>query len=99
MVDVSSKRETLRLAEARAVVTLGKRAYGALAGNAKGDALGVARLAGIQAAKKTSDLIPLCHPLIFDAVDVSLALTPASFSVEIRTSVRGTSSRWPWVPA
>lgn len=90
MVDVTRKRETARSAEARAVVTLGPRAYGALAENAKGDALGVARIAGIQAAKRTSELIPLCHPLVFDAVDVRLSLKPAAHAVEVRATVRGT---------
>ena len=92
MVDVSSKRPTLRTAAARAVVTLGPKAYRALeaAENAKGDALAVARLAGIQAAKRTAEWIPLCHPLVFDAVAVSFARRPKTRSVEIRTEVRGT---------
>ena len=92
MVDVSSKRPTVRTAAARAVVTLGPKAYRALeaAENAKGDALAVARLAGIQAAKRTAEWIPLCHPLVFDAVAVSFARRPKTRSVEIRTEVRGT---------
>jgi len=92
MVDVSTKRPTVRTAAARAVVTLGPKAYRALeaAENAKGDALAVARLAGIQAAKRTAEWIPLCHPLVFDAVAVSFARRPKTRSVEIRTEVRGT---------
>ncbi len=92
MVDVSAKRPTVRTAAARAVVTLGPKAYPALdaAENAKGDALAVARLAGIQAAKRTAEWIPLCHPLLFDAVAVSFARRPRTRSVEIRTEVRGT---------
>ena len=92
MVDVSAKRPTVRTAAARAVVTLGPKAYRALeaAENAKGDALAVARLAGIQAAKRTAEWIPLCHPLVFDAVAVSFARRPKTRSVEIRTEVRGT---------
>jgi len=92
MVDVSSKRPTVRTAAARAVVTLGPKAYRALeaAENAKGDALAVARLAGIQAAKRTAEWIPLCHPLVFDAVAVSFGRRPKTRSVEIRTEVRGT---------
>src|SRR5438105_1257798 len=91
MVDVGAKRVTPRRAVARAVVTLGERAYRALdpEANAKGDALGVARLAGIQAAKRTAEWIPLCHPLVFDAVDVSLEPVPSSHAVEIRATVSG----------
>jgi cyclic pyranopterin phosphate synthase len=93
MVDVSAKAETLRTATARARVTLGAAAYAALdaSENAKGDALAVARLAGIQAAKRTSEWIPLCHPLLFDAVSVSLEREAAGRAVEIRAEVRGTS--------
>jgi cyclic pyranopterin monophosphate synthase len=92
MVDVSAKRPTVRTAAARAVVTLGPTAYGALdaAENAKGDALAVARLAGIQAAKRTADWIPLCHPLAFDSVSVDVVRRPKGHAVEIRSAVRGT---------
>jgi cyclic pyranopterin phosphate synthase len=93
MVDVSKKRTTLRTASARAVVTLPRKAFAALdaAENAKGDALAVARLAGIQAAKRTPEWIPLCHPVPFDAVSVSLAPDAASSTVEIRAEIRGTA--------
>jgi cyclic pyranopterin phosphate synthase len=93
MVDVSGKRTTLRTAEARALVTLPPRAFAALdaAENAKGDALAVARIAGIQAAKRTPEWIPLCHPVPFDAVSVSLTPDPATSTVEIRAEVRGTA--------
>jgi cyclic pyranopterin phosphate synthase len=93
MVDVSGKSATPRVAVARAVVTLGSRAFAALdaAENRKGDALAVARLAGIQAAKRTPDWIPLCHPVAFDAVSVSLAPDPRTASVEVRAEVRGTA--------
>jgi cyclic pyranopterin phosphate synthase len=92
MVDVSAKARTLRTAVARAVVTLGQKAYAALdaASNRKGDALGVARVAGIQAAKRTAEWIPLCHPLSFDSVAVAFTRRPAHHAVEIRTEVRGT---------
>ncbi|HEX4844236.1 MAG TPA: cyclic pyranopterin monophosphate synthase MoaC [Limnobacter sp.] len=65
MVDVGGKQETERKAVARGTIRLGKEAYEVLkAGTAKkGDVLAVARIAAIQGAKKTSDLIPLCHPL------------------------------------
>jgi len=92
MVDVSGKRATPRTARARAVVALGRAAFGALdaASNRKGDALAVARLAGIQAAKRTAEWIPLCHPLAFDSVAVNLTPRPAGMAVEITTEVRGT---------
>ncbi len=92
MVDVSAKEPTFRTAAARAVVALGPRAYRALDAsvNAKGDALAVARLAGIQAAKRTAEWIPLCHPLAFDAVEVAFVRRPKERSVEIRTAVQGT---------
>jgi cyclic pyranopterin phosphate synthase len=92
MVDVSGKGPTLRTATARAVVTLGPVAWSALdvAENRKGDALAVARLAGIQAAKRASDWIPLCHPVVFDAVDVVLSRNEAERRVEVSVRVRGT---------
>ena len=92
MVDVSAKAASLRSATARAVVTLGSAAWSALdiSENRKGDALGVARLAGIQAAKRASDWIPLCHPLVFDGVDVALTRSARRRTVEIVASVRGT---------
>ncbi len=92
MVDVSGKAPSLRTATARAVVTLGHTAWAALdaSENRKGDALAVARLAGIQASKRTSEWIPLCHPLVFDAVDVVLARDARERRVEILASVRGT---------
>ena len=75
MVDVAGKAETRRLARARGRVAMNPEALAlALAGDAKkGDVFGVARLAGIMAAKKTSDLIPLCHPLPLSSVRVDIA--------------------------
>ena len=75
MVDVGSKPDTVRIARAEALVRLGKPALAALlAGKiAKGEALAVARLAGIMAAKDTARLIPLCHPLMVSAIRVDLA--------------------------
>lgn len=72
MVDVSAKAKTLREAEASAFVLMSPAVLKALAGNPKGDPLSVARVAGIMAAKKTSGLIPLCHPLPLTHIDVSL---------------------------
>ena len=74
MVDVSDKAETARMARATATVLLTEEAMGLLIqGNLKkGDAMGVARVAGIMGAKKTSELIPLCHPLPITKVTVDL---------------------------
>ena len=74
MVDVSAKTATRREAEASAYVILKPAVLKALPKNPKGDPLEVARLAGIMAAKKTADLIPMCHPLPLAHVDVSLQL-------------------------
>lgn len=74
MVDVGTKTETERTATARAYVALSKAVLEALPTNKKGDPLEVARIAGIMAAKKTSDLIPLCHPLPLTRVNIELSL-------------------------
>ena len=72
MVDVGAKEETDRTAIAAGLVSMGSEAIEALKKQdlKKGDVLGVARVAGIQAAKKTSELIPLCHPLVIDFVSI-----------------------------
>ena len=72
MVDVSAKTANVREAEASAFVAMSAEVLGALDRNPKGDPLETARLAGIMAAKKTSDLIPLCHPLPLSHIDVEL---------------------------
>jgi cyclic pyranopterin phosphate synthase len=73
MVDVSAKPATLREASARGRVRMQQATFEQLlAGTAKGDVVGVATLAGIMAAKRTGDLIPLCHPLGLDAVEVRI---------------------------
>lgn len=72
MVDVSSKQPTRREAEASAFVAMKPAVVKALPKNPKGDALEVARLAGIMAAKRTAELIPLCHPMPLALVDVDL---------------------------
>ena len=74
MVDVSAKATTKRQAQASAFVVLKPTVLDALPKNPKGDPLEVARLAGIMAAKKTSDLIPMCHPLPLSHIDVALRL-------------------------
>jgi cyclic pyranopterin monophosphate synthase len=88
MVDVSGKQVTARTARATGRVLLSPAAIAALrAGQLpKGDALAVARIAGIQAAKRTPDLIPLCHPIAIHAVSVDLQVT--SDAVEITALVR-----------
>jgi cyclic pyranopterin phosphate synthase len=72
MVDVSAKLANVREAEASAFVLMKPEVLGTLANSPKGDPLEVARLAGIMAAKKTSELIPLCHPLPLSHIDVEL---------------------------
>jgi len=89
MVDVSYKSPTLREAEAHALVAMKPKVLRALPQNPKGDPLEVARIAGIQAAKRTAELIPMCHPLPLTKVDVSCVLKSAG--VEIRTLVRTTA--------
>ena len=94
MVDVGEKPVTQRRAVATATVTM-QPATGALirsGGVAKGDVFAVARLAGIMAAKRTGDLIPLCHPLGIDAVTVDLALADDDASVTI-TAAAGVNGR------
>jgi cyclic pyranopterin phosphate synthase len=72
MVDIAGKNASVREAEASAFVAMSPAVLQALARNPKGDPFETARLAGIMAAKKTSDLIPLCHPLPLSHVDVEL---------------------------
>ena len=90
MVDVSAKPVTDRTATARARVLMQPETLAMIqAGTAKkGDVFGVARLAGIMAAKRTSDLIPLCHPLPITAVTVDLTAVPADNAVDIAATVR-----------
>ena len=72
MVDVSAKQPTLREAEARAFVAMSRAVLRALPQNPKGDPLEVARIAGIMAAKRTAELIPMCHPVPLSKVDVHI---------------------------
>jgi cyclic pyranopterin phosphate synthase len=74
MVDVGSKAETRRTARARAFVSMSKAVLDALPGNPKGNPLEIARIAGIQAAKKTAELIPLCHTIPLSHVDVEMRI-------------------------
>ncbi len=90
MVDVSAKEQTAREAIARGRVRVSATVLELLRGDGmpKGDALGVARIAGIMAAKKTSELIPLCHPLAISGVVLDLVV--ADDAVEITATVRTT---------
>lgn len=92
MVDVSAKPVTDRTATARARVVMQPETLAMIrSGSAKkGDVLGVARLAGIMAAKRTADLIPLCHPLPIAAVTVDLTPDPSANAIEIEATVRTT---------
>lgn len=93
MVDVGRKDATSRRAVARGRVLFGEEAFERLRENslAKGDAIGVARLAGIQAAKRTSDLIPLCHPIPLEHVDVEIALVEEELAAVVTASA---GARW-----
>ncbi len=92
MVDVSAKNETAReaVAEGRVVMLPGTLSLILDGKVAKGDVFGVARLAGIMAAKKTSELIPLCHPLALSSLEIALEPDKAGSCVRIRATVRST---------
>jgi cyclic pyranopterin phosphate synthase len=82
MVDVSGKGATARVAKAQAFVAMPPEVLEALPTNKKGNPVEVARIAGIQAAKRTSDLIPLCHPLPLSYVDVRIQLEDGGARIE-----------------
>ena len=90
MVDVSDKAEINRVAIARGSVTMAPETLDRIRQGtiAKGDVLSVARLAGIMGAKRTPDLIPLCHPLALSSVRIELALAPERNAVEIEATCR-----------
>jgi len=94
MVDVGGKASTRRRAVARGRVHLNAAAFGALAAGklSKGDALAVARLAGILAAKKTSEIVPLTHPIVLDAVSVDCELVRKTREVVV-TATTSTAAR------
>lgn len=87
MVDVSSKEITVRTAEAFAEVQVSKKVFDKIKSNEiqKGDVLAVAKISGIQAAKKTSELIPLCHNIFISSIDVVLNLNEKKNIVEIKS--------------
>jgi cyclic pyranopterin monophosphate synthase len=81
MVDVGGKRATLRTALAHAFVRMSREVLDALPDNPKGDPLGVARVAGVMAAKRTAELIPLCHSLPLSHADVEITIEPAGIRI------------------
>ncbi len=90
MVDVSDKAATGRLAVARGRIVMSPETLAKIreGGIGKGDVLSVARLAGIMGAKRTSDLIPLCHPLPLSSVKVELSLDPDAGAVDITATCK-----------
>jgi cyclic pyranopterin monophosphate synthase len=88
MVDVSAKEETHRVATAAGTIRMKAATLDAIRGNqlAKGDVLGVARIAGVMAAKRTAELIPLCHPLPLHDVDVRLTLDSSLPGVRVEAT-------------
>ena len=90
MVDVSDKSETTRVAVARGKVVMAPETMALIQsrGLKKGDVLAVAQLAGIMGAKRTPDLIPLCHPLALTSVKVELALEPENNAVSIEATCK-----------
>ena len=89
MVDISSKTLTRREAEASAFIQLSKAVLAALPHNPKGNPLEVARFAGIQAAKRTSELIPLCHPLSLSFVDVTASVEQDGIAIHAIAATTG----------
>ncbi len=89
MVDVSEKTPTRRTAVASAFVELSAAVLAALPANPKGNPLEVARFAGIQAAKRTAELIPMCHPLALSHADVTAELAPGGVRIRATVSTTG----------
>lgn len=90
MVDVSEKEQTARIATAKGKIVVNEAVYQAISEGTikKGDVLGVARVAGIMAAKRTSDLIPMCHPLMITKCSVDFHLLPEESAVEAIATVK-----------
>lgn len=90
MVDVSDKHVTLRIATAKALVLMRPETLALITSGAakKGDVLATARIAGIMAAKKTHELIPLCHPLMLSKVSVDFTVNEKGSSIEVAATVR-----------
>ncbi len=90
MVDVSAKPDSARMARATGAISMSENTLAAIQANsvAKGDVLGVARIAGIMAAKRTADLIPLCHPIALTDVTVTLTADPRLPGVRVEAVAR-----------
>ncbi len=90
MVDVSEKEVTIRLAVARGEIQMSPKTLSLIKdkGLAKGDVLGVSQVAGIMAAKKASDIIPMCHPLMLSGIDISFVINEVDSKIEIEASVK-----------
>jgi cyclic pyranopterin phosphate synthase len=90
MVDVSGKPETARSAVAEGCIRMSEEAFGLVRDQAvaKGDVLGVAQVAGTMAAKRTAELIPLCHPLVLDHIGVEATLDETIPGVKVRATAR-----------
>src|SRR5882757_7114459 len=89
MVDVSAKAQTKRTATAQAFVKIKPSVLKKLPQNPKGDPLEVARIAGIAAAKRTSELIPMCHPLLLSHIDVTAKVQPRGVRITSRVTTTG----------
>lgn len=90
MADISAKERTARAAKARGCIVLGTRAFKALkeGTSPKGDVLATARLAAIQAVKATPTIIPMCHPILVEAIEVDFGLNPSRQSVTATIAVK-----------
>ncbi len=89
MVDISAKSPTKRTARAHAFVRMKPAVLAQLPSNPKGNPLDIARVAGISAAKKTAELIPLCHPLMLSHVDVEVSIEPGGVRILAGVSTTG----------
>ena len=90
MVDVSSKEISIRSAIAKGTISISAETLSAIQGGTakKGDVLGVARIAGISAAKRTAELIPLCHPLSFDSCKIDFTIDTKNLCIEAMCTVK-----------
>ena len=90
MVDITAKSDTVRRATATGRVLVNAETFRLIqtGGMKKGDVLGTAQIAGIMGAKRTPDIIPMCHPILLKGVEVSFALNEAELAVEITATAR-----------
>lgn len=90
MVDIAGKKVTVRTAKARGSIHLGRDAFDALRAGAcpKGDVLATAKVAAIQAVKATPTIVPMCHPILIEGIDVEFSLHEAETSVEVTVAAK-----------